>query len=389
MAFIKQCLLLFLVTCLVCSCNESNQKQPLTGMPAVRDSSNIYADANAGMFSPVARSAIPRVYVPNSLSNTLSVIDPATYQVIGTFKTGRNPQHVVPSYDMKTLWILNDKSSTAIPIDPNTGKLGTAVPIDDPYNLYFTPDGRYAIGVDEAKRRFDFRDPQTLTLIESVPVACKGLNHMDFTADGHAAVATCEFSGQLVKLNIATHQIEGYLRLSLDMPATGSMPQDIRLSPDGKIFYVADMTRGGVFLIDAKAFAQIGFIATGIGTHSIFPSRDGKLFYIGNRGCRGLGCHLPSYCSSHGPGSITVLDPIKRVVIANWPIPGGGSPDMGNVSADGKEFWISGRYDSEVYVFDTTTGALTHRIPVGSSPHGLAIWPLPGRYSLGHTGNMR
>ena len=62
---------------------------------------------------------------------------------------------------------------------------------------------------------------------------------------------------------------------------------------------------------------------------------------------------------------------------------------MGNVSADGKELWLSGRFDYEVYVFDTATGKLTHRIKVERGPHGLTVWPQPGRYSLGHTGNMR
>jgi YVTN family beta-propeller protein len=75
-------------------------------------------------------------------------------------------------------------------------------------------------------------------------------------------------------------------------------------------------------------------------------------------------------------------------VVATWPVPG-GSPDMGNVTADGRELWVSGRYDRVVYVIDTATGALTHRIPVGDEPHGLCVWPRPGRYSPGHTGNMR
>ena len=61
---------------------------------------------------------------------------------------------------------------------------------------------------------------------------------------------------------------------------------------------------------------------------------------------------------------------------------------MGNVSADGKTFWVSGRFDGVVYAFDTTTGAVK-QIPVGREPHGLTVWPQPGRYSLGHTGNMR
>ena len=82
------------------------------------------------------------------------------------------------------------------------------------------------------------------------------------------------------------------------------------------------------------------------------------------------------------------MDFATEKVEANWPVPGGGSPDMGNVSADGKTLWLSGRYDNVVYAFDTTSGE-ARVIRVGTEPHGLAVWPQPGRYSLGHTGNMR
>ena len=86
---------------------------------------------------------------------------------------------------------------------------------------------------------------------------------------------------------------------------------------------------------------------------------------------------------------MSVVDPATDTVVATWTIPGGGSPDMGGVSADGTRLWLSGRYDSEVYVFDTATGELVARIQVPSGPHGLCVWPQPGRYSLGHTGNVR
>jgi YVTN family beta-propeller protein len=340
------------------------------------------------MFESTVNSALARVYVPNSLGNSVSVIDAKTYQVIETYKTGKKPQHVVPSHDLQSLWVLNNDSNTVTKIDPTTGKPVVTLPVLDPYNMYFTPNGRYAIVVDEADHRFDFRDPQTMKLAFYIPVKCKGVNHLDFSYNGDFAVATCEFSGQLLKLNLKNYKINAYLKLGFDRPGFGSMPQDIRLSPDGKTFYVADTSRNGVFLIDADKFTQIGFIPTGIGAHGIYPSRDGRFFYVSNRGCQGVGCHL-GYCDPHGPGSVSVIDAANRKVIANWPIPGGGSPDMGNVSADGKELWLSGRYDSEVYVFDTRTGQLIHRIPVGLSPHGLAVWPQPGRYSLGHTGNMR
>lgn len=343
----------------------------------------IYAHTQAGMFSKTVKDHLYLVYVPNSLSNSVTVINPKTYTVIDYFLTGKNPQHISPSFDLQTLWVSNDLGNSLTPINPHTGKPGARVPVTDPYNLYFTPDGKFAIVLAEANKRFDFRDSKTMKLIASLPVRCKGLNHLDYTADGRFAIASCEFSGELIKLDVQNKKILGYLKLD-SCAAPHSMPQDIRLSPDGKIFYVADMMLNGVFLIDAKSFRQIGFIATGKGTHSIYPSRDGQFFYIGNRGC-----NSNILCPPKGPGSIAVIDPTKQKLITTWPIPGGGSPDMGNITPDGKELWLSGRYDSEVYVFDTTTGALTHRIKVGKGPHGLTVWPQPGRYSLGHTGNMR
>lgn len=377
--FVLSVIILAIIISILIKYSESNQK-----ITFKIETTNIYAYANANMFSPAVRNALPRVYVPNNLDNTVSVIDPNTYTVIKTFPVGKNPQHVVPSYDLKTLWVASDIGNSMTPIDPTTATPGQNIHVDDPYNMYFIPDGKSAIVVAEAMKKLDFRDPQTMILQQSIPVQCKGLNHMDFTADGRYAIVTCEFSGQLVKVDVIEHKVVGYLTLNLNNSNVKSMPQDIRSSSDGRVFYVADMIMNGVFLIDPQSFTLIGFIPTGVGTHSIYPSRDGKLFYVANRGC-----HSMTYCPPHGPGNISVIDLATQKVIATWSIAGGGSPDMGNVSADGNELWLSGRYDREVYVFDTRTGKLTHRIPVGRGPHGLAVWPQPGRYSLGHTGNMR
>jgi DNA-binding beta-propeller fold protein YncE len=160
------------------------------------------------------------------------------------------------------------------------------------------------------------------------------------------------------------------------------MPQDIRISPDGKRFYIADMHADGVHVIDGDAFKQIGFIPTGLGAHGLYPSRDGTKLYVANRSTHKI------HGKGKGPGSVSVIDFATGKVVQNWPIPGGGSPDMGNVSADGKWLWLSGRYDDEVYRIDTSSGAVT-KVKVGQEPHGLTVWPQPGRYSLGHTGNLR
>jgi YVTN family beta-propeller protein len=333
---------------------------------------------------PSVADDLPRVYVPNRAENTVSVIDPATMLVIDKFSVGVNPQHIVPSWDLKTLWVTNTaegrSDGSLTPIDPQTGaRSGPDVPVDDPYNMYFSPDGTSAIVVAEAFKRLDFRDPHTMAMQQSIETPnCSGINHGEFSIDGKWAIFTCEFQGSLVKIDMLAKQVVGYLQLS-----GGGMPQDVRLSPDGTTLYVAEMTRSGVYVIDPIAFTETAFIPTGTGAHGLYPSRDAKVLYVANRGSTRVGG------PPGGDGSVSVLDWLNgNQVVATWPVPGGGSPDMGGVSADGSKLWLAGRYDNEVYAIDTATGQYSV-IPVGREPHGLAIWPQPGRYSLGHTSNLR
>ena len=388
------------------------------GMPGVPDPSNLYSETGADRMSPAVRNALERVYVPNHTANTVSVIDPATLKVVDTFKVGINPQHVVPSWDLKTLWVANNAEGrtdgSLTPIDPLTGKPGASIPVADPYNMYWSPDGKHAIVVAEAYKRLDFRDPRTMKLKYSIDTPrCAGINHADFSIDGRYAMFTCEFGGALTKIDLVNRSVLGTIRLTqyfnrpdvlaiIDRPGkkpkpkfvpdpaqlgaeictTPGMPQDVRVSPDGKLFYVADMMADGVHVVDGESFRQVGFIATGVGAHGLYPSRDGKLLYVANRGSNVV------QGKPHGPGSVSVIDFATGKVTQTWPIPGGGSPDMGNVSASGGHLWLSGRYDDVVYRFNTETGAVD-KIKVGREPHGLTVWPQPGRYSLGHTGNMR
>ena len=356
--------------------------ETVPGMPAVVDPSNLYSETRADKMSPAVSGALNRVYVPHNKGHDVWVIDPATLKVVDKFKVGINPQHVVPSWDLKTLWVANNAEGrtdgSLTPIDPTTGKPGKTIPVDDPYNMYFTPDGRSAVIVAEALKRLDFRDAQTMALQSSLQVPkCAGINHGDYSIDGKYLIMTCEYAGRLVKIDMTSRTVVGYLTLS-----KGGIPQDIRISPDGKLFYIAELRAGGVYLIDGDAFKEVGFIKTGVGTHGLYPSRDGTKLYVANRGSSRIGG------KPKGKGSVSVIDFATRKIVATWEIPGGGSPDMGNVSADGSQLWLSGRYDDVVYVIDTATGK-TRIVPVGKEPHGLTVWPQPGRYSLGHTGNLR
>ncbi len=383
------------------------------GMPPVPDPRNAYSETASGKMSAAVAGHLERIYVPNLRSNDVYVIDPATMKVVDRFKVGIGPQHIVPSWDLSTLWATNNAErrtdGSLTPIDPRTGKPGKSVPVDDPYNMYFTPDGKSAIVVAEARKRLDFRDPKSMQLQYSIDTpGCPGINHADFSIDGRFALFTCEFAGTLVKIDLPARKVLGYLTLQMperrfkEVPGgpraragqpwepgeteicttQRGMPQDIRISPDGKRFYVADMHADGVHVIDGDAFKQVGFIPTGLGAHGLYPSRDGRQLYVANRGSHKV--HGPK----NGDGSVSVIDFASEKVVARWPVPGGGSPDMGNISADGRWLWLAARYDDVVYRFDTTSGAVV-QIQVGAEPHGLTVWPQPGRYSVGHTGNLR
>ncbi len=356
--------------------------RPATSAPVTRPAQraapvNVYAHIRPGMISPKWRGDPVRVYVPNSLSNTVTVINPRTYKVIGEFPAGAQPNHVTPSWDGSVLYVNDTAGNSLVPISPASGKRGAPVRVADPYNLYFTPNGKYALVMAEALGRIDFRDPHTMRLRYSMGVPCSGVNHMDFTADGRYAVASCEFSAQLLYINVHRHKVIAKMRTGTPTDMTpipgGSMPQDVRLSPDGKIFYVADMIANGVWLIDAAHFRKIGFIHTGAGAHGLLISRDARYVFVSNR----------------DGGSVSVISTATDAVVHKWRIPGGGSPDMGGITPDGKVMWWGGRYNGVVYAMSTMNGRLIARIPVGAGPHGLCVFPQPGRYSLGHTGNFR
>jgi DNA-binding beta-propeller fold protein YncE len=338
-------------------------------IPAPLSATDVYAAGRPGLLSAEARRARAYVYVPNSQSNTVDVISQRSGRIVSHFAVGALPQHVTPSWDLKTLYVTNDQGNSLTPINPRTGHPRRRIPVTDPYNLYFTADGRYAIVVEEAHKVLAFRDAQTMKLHHALSVpTCPGVDHMDYTADGRTALVSCEFGGTMIVVDLVHERV----RKTIDLRA-GAMPQDVKLSPDGRTFYVADMASNGVWLINARTMRKIRFMPTGRGAHGLYPSRDSKTLFVSNR----------------GEGSISLIDFRTRRVRKKWQIPGGGSPDMGGVSADGKVLWLSGRYNAEVYAISTSSGRLLHRIKVGQGPHGMCVWPQPGRYSIGHTGILR
>ena len=325
---------------------------------------NVYSAADSTPLADAVRDVPERVYVPNVLANTVDVIDPATYRVVDHFKVDSYPEHVTPSWDLTQLYVDSTRGNTLTIVDPRTSKPIKTIAIDDPYNLYFTPDGTKAIVVAERRRELDFRDAHTWDLLKSVSVPWRGVDHLDFSADGSYLIASTEFSGELVRVDTKAMAVTGDLHV-------GGRPIDVKLAPDGSVFFAANQTRDGVSVVDAQHMREIAFIPTGRGAHGLCVSRDTKRLYVSNR----------------GGGSVSVIDFATRRVVSTWAV--GGSPDMMQLSVDGRQLWVSNRYGASVSVIDTQSGQLLHTIAVGAGPHGIAFFPQPGRFSLGHNGVYR
>ncbi len=344
-------------------------RDPLPGMPPVLRN-DVYAADRAGLVSPKLANEPAYLYVPNSYGAPYTtVIDQQTHKIVRVLRTGLLNQHVTPAWDLSRLYVESSESNQIVTLDPTTGRIVGRTPVRRPYNLYFTPNGQAAVVMSEQYNQIVFSDPHTFKPLAVVSdPSCRGPNHADFSGNGRYFIVTCEFSGSLLKVSTLTHQVLG--RLSL---GPGSQPQDVRLAPDGRTFYVADMGRNRLDRISWDRLRVAGYTAMPSMPHGIYPSRDGKYLYVSDRGA----------------GEVSVVSLASNKIVDTWTIPGGGTPDMGGVSADGKVLWLSGRDDGYVYGWSTGTGKLIARIYVGGSPHGLLVWPQPGRYSLGHTGNMR
>jgi YVTN family beta-propeller protein len=324
---------------------------------------NVYEAIKSG-FAPGVAGIPERVYVPNEGAGTVNVIDPATFTIVDRLTVGKTPQHITPGWDMKSLLVNNMDSNSLTEIDPVSGKPRGTIPIPYPYNLYFTVDGTRAVVVAESLDRLDFYDRTSWRLLKSLPIPWEGVNHMDMTADGRYLLTTTEFDGFVVKVDTVTMTIAGQAEV-------GGLPIDVRLAPDGSVFYVTNQSRDGVSIIDPIAMKELAFIPTGRGAHGLVVSRDTQSLYVSNR----------------LEGSISVIDFGSRRVRAKWMT--GGSPDMLQVSADGRQLWASSRFHSRVDVIDTTTGAVLRQIRTDYGPHGLTYFPQPGRISLGHNGVYR
>jgi YVTN family beta-propeller protein len=296
---------------------------------------------------PVGRAQAGLAIALNSADGTISLIDTNTYKVVGKAPACKEPHHLMPTLDDQSLIVACSAANQLVFFDPKTGKEQKRVRnISDPYQLGYSPDGRWLVVTSLRLDRIDIYTAQELELKARVP-APRTPSHLTFDAASQYAFITLQDSNEVMAIDLNTR------KRAWIMPV-GSTPAGILMTPDDRFLMVAIMGGGYVEIIDWRNQQTVKKVPTGTAAHNLQPKGDGRHYFVSNRTVN---------------GSISLLDTQTMTVVAQYDVPGG--PDDMTVRADGKELWATARFGRKVQVIDLTTGKPKLSIPVGSSPHGV------------------
>ena len=283
----------------------------------------------------------------NSAEGTLSLIDSETYQVTGKVPVCKEPHHLMPTPDDKSLIVACAASNQLVFFDPNTGQEQKRIRnISDPYQLGFSPNRKWFVATSLRLDRVDLYDPVDFRLVARLP-APKTPSHMAFDNDSQFVFVTLQDSNEIMAISLGTQTIAWVIPVA-------ATPAGIVMAPDNRHLLVACMGAGVVEVIEWRTRKSVMKIATGTAAHNLQPKGDGRHYYVSNRTI---------------DGSISLLDTQTMTVVEKYEVPGG--PDDMIVRADGKELWATARFARKVQVLDLVTKKIKQSITVGSSPHGV------------------
>lgn len=287
-----------------------------------------------------------RVIVLNSGEGTLSIIDRATRKVVDTVPVGKEPHHLMPVLNKDDeLVVANSASNDLVFLNPLTGEIKKRLPrISDPYQLGYSPDGKWFVSVSLRLDRVDIYAMPNYELKARIATA-KTPSHVAFSADSRFAYVTIQDSNEMAAIDLASQKEVWRVK-------TGRTPAGIWMSPQGLLF-IGIMGQDFVQVVDPVKRETVRKIVTGRGAHNVFPLGDGTSVLVSNR----------------VDGTITVVD--YKAFTAGKSIKVGRGVDCIEVSADSKEVWATVRWEARVAVIDMTGVKPIEYIPVGRSPHGI------------------
>jgi DNA-binding beta-propeller fold protein YncE len=306
----------------------------------------------AGFFSPAAFAS--NVIVLNSGEATLSLIDEATHQVVGTVPTGKEPHHLMATPDNSSLIVANSVSNNLMFVDPKTGKVQRWVEnIEDPYQIGFSPDRKWLVTTGLRLDRLDIYHYDSgrndMTLAKRLPLAVMP-SHVAFSNDSKTVFVTLQVSGELAAVDLATQQVKWKMKV-------GKVPAGLWMTPGDKYLLVGMTGADYVAVVDWRNQKIVKTIQTGNGAHNFRSLADGKHVAVSNR--------VASTISIIDEDSLTNVGDITGLM------PG---PDDMELSADKRYLWVTFRFAKHIGIIDLTTRKLIQTIAVGRSPHGIYFY---------------
>jgi YVTN family beta-propeller protein len=281
--------------------------------------------------------------VMNSGEASVSVIDMGTRKVVATVPTLREPSHWALSPDRSKLYIADSSGNALFILDPQSGAALGHVVMPDPYQLGYSPDGKYLMVNALRLDQVDVYDAATLRPVKRFKPG-RMPSHLDFSPDGQWSFNSCQGSDTLVSFDLRSMTTRWTAKV-------GSTPAGV-LFHGGQVLCCV-MGSDHVAVVDPVSGAVVRTVRTGVGPHNLFLSPDKGTLYVSNR----VG------------GSLAVLDAASLTLRRTIPLPGG--PDDLGVAPDGK-LWIALRFRGQVAVMDAGTGDY-ETIDVGRSPHGVFL----------------
>ena len=285
--------------------------------------------------------------VLNSDDDTLSVVSSDGYHEVSRVHIGRGPHHLIASLDGRTLIVAMSGSNELVLIDRTTGVESQRIEASDPYQIGFSPDGKWFVAASIRLDRIDIYDAKTFQLVHRLPAATMP-SHIAFARDSSVVFVTLQGTGRLTAIDLASGR-------DLWTVPVGPSPAGVITRPSGTLL-VGIMGSDHIDEIDPRDGSVIRKVQTGNGAHNFLASPDGKTLYVTNRVA----------------GTISVLDANTLEATSTLTAPGG--PDDMALSPDGRELWVTGRWHAAIDVIELASGALKATIPVGRSPHGIFVY---------------
>lgn len=295
---------------------------------------------------PAAQANV--VVVLNSRDATVQLLDQATGADNGTFAVGKEPHHLMPTPDNKSVIVASSVGNELIFLDPITGKIQQRLTdVLDPYQIGFSPDQKWFVSTALRLDRVDIFQYVNGKLILSRRVPMPRMpSHIAFDAASTTAFITRQGSDQVSAIELKT----GVIKWTLPV---GKLPAGITMTPDDKYLLVGIMGSDYVEVIDWRTAKTVKRIKTGNGAHNFRAVGDKRHVFVSNR----------------VQNSINIIDQVTLENVGMIPVPGG--PDCMELSADGKTLWVTQRWIKKVAVVDVATRKVIKMIPVGRSPHGV------------------